>query len=118
MSIQTLTVQGVPAVRTHTSFTDKNLGTQAANTTKNVQVGGNAANTGNVAQTLTVSLVGENCTISNPKFRNTASQVTSGNTVTIAPGDNVVLFVDVTTPPAVIGEPDVAANFTVSETWS
>lgn len=118
MPNQTLTIQGIPAVRTHTSFTDKNLGVQPAGTTRNVQVGGNASNTGNVPQTLTVVFTPSNCTVGNPKFRNSASQVTSGNTVTIAPGDNVNLFVDVTTAPGAIGDPDVPANFTIEETWA
>lgn len=118
MSTQTLTVKGIPVVATHTGFTDTNLGNQDPGTTKNYQVGGSGANTGNVPQTLTVAFNPTNCTVSNPKFRRNNSQVINGNTIVIAPGENIVLFVDVTTAAVPVGTPDTPASFTVDETWS
>lgn len=118
MTVISGTIQSVPEVRTRVEPSSPiSAGVKAGNLTF-TQDCGDYTNTGNVPQTVTVTLSNQvGCVVSNPKFTSGVTTV-NGTTVSIDPGKTFSFKVTVVTSSAPIGGSDVPFSFETTAVWA
>ena len=119
MSTISGSITSPPAIRNHTE--PENLVTgEMSSGEKNITVGAyKALNDSNVNQTVTVTGIANrvNCTFASKSWA-TSSGPSSSDTITLAPGQQAVLSVNVNLPPQPIGSDPAPFSFEVNPVWA